>query len=935
MLIIKAPLELKCDPGIISSKEAFGRRIAGNYGVVSCGISREDLFHVVTAPPEIYLEEGRVIQIVNDTTIRNSRENRLEIINNFLNRILVQEDVELTYQDRIYITNILNRLGIRDVKQFMKQVSRIKEETRTAERLISLYWNHLGELTKMVKEYHSRNREKETVREEERERVQVTLHETIMNRLKTGAVYQILNNFQTDHSRSSFTVSSQELQMTEQKRVALHVLLHQLRNEVRGESMPLVYRHENYYEQMRPEGREALEEQVLNQITSAVLLNLVDQLYLSRFEKLQQRKDIWLSLEQSLYQTAENTLYRLKTGVFPQIGIQKEQNLWMVRQQQYQKQEIQMVRLLLTEGEKSEMLYSSFQARYGAEIQKILEKQQEQAEIRFAEKETSEESGAIPGTAQRGEAEKSAAQKSKPSARESGRQETERIPDETGTGDRVKRTDRQKIQPEVWEQIKRETVTESWPRPVEAEREQEAKLQTVSLKYHAEQQEAVPEEQIEEYLQWMKEEQNRFYHMVEQYLRVSGAAVPEAEHSFWENRILHERERLLEYDRLRKEPAAFHNRRKGADAVDMVLPGQPESKPGPEPAGKEERTLDGREVSAAEKKSRSSDIIQKLQKHTEKYAAEYRTDTFKAENEKRIVQRNTERYGMQGDIPEERQHSGEEEYELRQQLRKINEQNLVNVRLYQQMLEQQKKAQKPVAPAERDMRQDSLKALQDPESLLKEYKEEKEEEEQQRIRQTERLLALLPQHTRSIYERLEQYERENGASSALNRGITRNNIGLLLHDIRQAETESQNKESIRTEEIRRVKEISRTELEKWKKEPAEETFIRKGFADRREEPVSLIHKSTDRQIDQEILESLLEQNRVTKEKTVLTEQEFEEHKTVQKTVHQQTQQVRREEMEDITDLIQRGVLRQMGAISEQIYSRLEKRLQNEKKRRGY
>ena len=54
-----------------------------------------------------------------------------------------------------------------------------------------------------------------------------------------------------------------------------------------------------------------------------------------------------------------------------------------------------------------------------------------------------------------------------------------------------------------------------------------------------------------------------------------------------------------------------------------------------------------------------------------------------------------------------------------------------------------------------------------------------------------------------------------------------------------------------------------------------------------------------------------------------------------RTVHQQTQQVVNRETEDITEMIQKGVRQQMGELSEQIYSRLEKRLQNEKKRRGY
>ena len=56
---------------------------------------------------------------------------------------------------------------------------------------------------------------------------------------------------------------------------------------------------------------------------------------------------------------------------------------------------------------------------------------------------------------------------------------------------------------------------------------------------------------------------------------------------------------------------------------------------------------------------------------------------------------------------------------------------------------------------------------------------------------------------------------------------------------------------------------------------------------------------------------------------------------VRTTVHQQAQQTLLKETGDLTELIQKGVQKQIGIISDQIYTKLEKRLQNEKKRRGY
>ena len=297
MLTLKAPLELRCNPAMISSQEAFYHRITGNYGLLSAGIDKEDLLHVVTAPLELYLEEGGGVRIAENTHIENHQETKLAVINNVLNRIAVMEEANLTYQDRVFITDVLKKLGVREVNQFMKQVFRLKQETRTTERLISLYWNHLGELRERVEAWHSHEKEQKTA--EERAAAGPpggTLHQEIMNRLKTGAIYQILNNFQQSQSWNSQYITRQELKISEQKRVAVQVLLQKLRQEVRKESLPLVYRHDDGYRQPEPEDEDSIETWVGSQITSSVLLSLVDNLYLSLSHRQKNRADTWLSM---------------------------------------------------------------------------------------------------------------------------------------------------------------------------------------------------------------------------------------------------------------------------------------------------------------------------------------------------------------------------------------------------------------------------------------------------------------------------------------------------------------------------------------------------------------------------------------------------------------------------------------------------------------
>ena len=89
MITLKTPIELICNTAMSPSYEAFYHRITGNYEIMASGITGEDLLHVVTAPPEVYLAEGGITNLANNTQINSKQETQLEIINNLLNRIVL------------------------------------------------------------------------------------------------------------------------------------------------------------------------------------------------------------------------------------------------------------------------------------------------------------------------------------------------------------------------------------------------------------------------------------------------------------------------------------------------------------------------------------------------------------------------------------------------------------------------------------------------------------------------------------------------------------------------------------------------------------------------------------------------------------------------------------------------------------------------------
>ncbi len=314
MLKIKAPISLKCNTDITTVGDAFSERMKGNYSVIGSGLSGEELMHLVSRPPEIYVGDGGITNLVSEANIENSQINKVNVINNFLNRILVEPHTDLTYQDRVFVTNILHQLGIRDEKHFMEQVQRIKNEINNTEELVSTYWNNLSTLETMVSEIREGDTSIVEKQEIDASSEVLTLHQDIMNRLKTGAIYQIVQNFNQSLSGDT-VITNEEYGISEQNRVTQNILLNSLRNIVRHEEMPLYFKHENIYEEELAGDTVITEETVNESLSSAVLLNMIDNLYQSRHETFARGGDKVFHMESAFYESADNTIQRITNHV--------------------------------------------------------------------------------------------------------------------------------------------------------------------------------------------------------------------------------------------------------------------------------------------------------------------------------------------------------------------------------------------------------------------------------------------------------------------------------------------------------------------------------------------------------------------------------------------------------------------------------------------
>lgn len=315
MLTIHTPIELKNDPSILTMTDAFAARIGANYQQMTARLSPEELLHLISAPPEIYLAKGGAHSFVDLTNNVQSQELKLSMINNVLNRVLVMDGRHTTYQDEVFIYNTLRKLGVTDVSQFVHQAKLLFEETNSRNELIDLYWSHQAEISELTASYEKLRESKppEETQEETQEQSVLWLHETILNRLKTGGIYQELRNYLTQQSGSTFYLNRQELQVGEQSVSAEYILLNRLKNQTTEREVPLVYNRLNVYELGDETTYISHAGQTVSQMIQAVLLQAIDQVYALRYDEIKNSsRNVWYELANAVYETAANTFERFE-----------------------------------------------------------------------------------------------------------------------------------------------------------------------------------------------------------------------------------------------------------------------------------------------------------------------------------------------------------------------------------------------------------------------------------------------------------------------------------------------------------------------------------------------------------------------------------------------------------------------------------------------
>ena len=96
----------------------------------------------------------------------------------------------------------------------------------------------------------------------------------------------------------------------------------------------------------------------------------------------------------------------------------------------------------------------------------------------------------------------------------------------------------------------------------------------------------------------------------------------------------------------------------------------------------------------------------------------------------------------------------------------------------------------------------------------------------------------------------------------------------------------------------------------------------------------MVHRAPEPSVSEELLE-LLEQRRLNETHEVTETHTVTKEQVNQTEVNNVRQQMVEKSTEDITEMINRTLARQIGTISDRVYGQMERRLRSERARRGW
>ena len=96
MLKIKSADSMRKLKPLTPFYSGFSERIRTNYGSMNVRMEKEELVHLVSEPPEVYLEDFGMTTLTNNTNIHSNKNIKVEMLNEMINRLYYSDSHHFT-----------------------------------------------------------------------------------------------------------------------------------------------------------------------------------------------------------------------------------------------------------------------------------------------------------------------------------------------------------------------------------------------------------------------------------------------------------------------------------------------------------------------------------------------------------------------------------------------------------------------------------------------------------------------------------------------------------------------------------------------------------------------------------------------------------------------------------------------------------------------
>lgn len=313
MLTLKEPLQLNTVKPISVHSDILGEKIAANYQLMTVSVSAQDLLHMTTLQPEVFVGLQNENQFITQNQSTQKNEIKIEVINQLLNRLMLYQTPMFTYQDEVYVSAVLQKMGIVNVKEFMQQVSRNNYESNEAIRLLKKY----SELDISVRNSMSQFYQKEMKQylpEEEQQPQEKRAQElwlTVFQRLHTSELNEQIYQYNISQTAIHYK-KAMELKLAEDLRQSHKLQLSEIKQEIFPGTQLAAQIEINTFERESIPVKKVKKEFVLQQLAAAMLLQIVQNAGYQKKIFYTDKNPVWQNFTRALYESTEDVIDRFQ-----------------------------------------------------------------------------------------------------------------------------------------------------------------------------------------------------------------------------------------------------------------------------------------------------------------------------------------------------------------------------------------------------------------------------------------------------------------------------------------------------------------------------------------------------------------------------------------------------------------------------------------------